>query len=189
MVEKFEVHIHAERFIHNDLSNCAFAMNEIVERKIAANERDGIYFEMMSSLMFSAFALEAKINFVGWKVLESGWPERSNLREKINLLLKVLSLELSWGERPLQTITGLKRFRDTIAHGKPEIVTGTTITEIEPVVWDALKGQWEEAVTAENVKLSMEDVDILWTIFLKAANISEFETLTHGGHSLTRITE
>lgn len=141
----------------------------------------------MGSLIFSAFAIEAKVNYVGWKVLKNGWPERANLHEKIDLLIAVLALNLSWGQRPLQTISQLKRFRDTIAHGKPEIINETIITDVEPDVWDALKAQWESSVTPENVDLCYEDMDTFWKTLLDAAKIRVGDTLTHGGHSLTTL--
>ena len=101
---------------------------------------------MMASLVFCAFSIEAKINFIGWKVLENGWPDRTNFREKVDLLRKFLGVELDWGVRPLQTLGQLKRFRDTLAHGKPEIIDHRFVVNVEPEIWDALKSQWEQSV-------------------------------------------
>lgn len=138
--------------------------------------------------VFSAFAIEAKVNFVGWKLFEEDWPERNNLREKIDLLLEKLDLKLDWGERSLQSVYNLKCVRDTIAHGKPEIVDTTLVTEVEPEVWDSLKGQWETSLTPDNIERCCEDVDKLWRMLLDAAGISVGETLTHGMHNLKKIT-
>ncbi|WP_377508213.1 hypothetical protein [Octadecabacter sp. R77987] len=175
MAGKFEVRTQAEKFIHNDLSNCAYSFEKSVGQKISSGETEGVYHDMMAALVFTAFSIEAMVNFVGWKVLENGWPERANLREKVDLLSKVLDLELDWGTRPLQTINQLKRFRDTIARGKPEVVDETTIVEVEPAVWDALKGQWEESVTPDFVKRCLEDEGKLWKMLLKAAEIQDHE--------------
>ncbi len=49
-------------------------------------------------------------------------------------LVKVLELGLDWGAKPLRTISALKRFRDTLAHGKPEIVDRTFEGAVEPEV-------------------------------------------------------
>ncbi len=185
MAEKYEVRIEAERFIHNDLSNCANVMRKIMGKKFESQETDGVYSVMMSSLIFSAFSIEAKVNFVGWKVLEKGWPERASLTEKIDLLIKVLPIDLKWGERPLQTIAKLSNFRNTLAHGKPDIVDKTVITHVRPEVWDALKGEWESSVTPENVERCYDDTEKLWKILFEAAQIPVSKTLTHGGHSLS----
>ncbi len=141
MAKKFEVRTQAERFIHNELSNCAFTFSQVTNTKFETKKTLGVAHDMMAALVFTAFSIEAKVNFVGWMTLEDGWPERASTKEKIDLLLKVLSINLSWGERPLQTINQLKKFRDTIAHGKPEIVDNTDVVDVEPEVWDALRSQ------------------------------------------------
>ncbi|MGR3659671.1 MAG: hypothetical protein ACU0CA_00580 [Paracoccaceae bacterium] len=189
MAEKFEIKIAAERYIHNDLSNCSWQFQKMIHKKIASGEREGVYHYMMASLIFSAFSFEAKLNFVGWKILGEGWPERANFREKLTLLAEKLKLELNWGERPLQTMSQLKRFRDTLAHGKPEIVDETRIVDVEPSVWEALKGQWESSVTPEFVDQCREDEKAFWKILLDAAGIDVAKTLTHGGHTLRSIIE
>ncbi len=189
MAEKFEVRVEAERFIHNELSNCAWDFQQRMQSQIENDERAGIYHTMLASLVFSAFSIEAKVNFVGWKVLRDGWPEKANLREKLNLLNEVLKMDLSWGKLPLQTILKLKRLRDVLAHGKPEIVEKFEVVEVEPDVWDALKGQWETSVTPKFVDQCREAEDELWKRLLAAAGIEMDETLTHGGHSLKKIVE
>lgn len=189
MKRQFELSIEAEHFIHNDLSNCAWSFSETVKAKVAADDMQGIYHHIMAALVFSAFTLEAKVNFVGWKVLQDGWPERANLREKIMLLGKVLDLELDWGARPLQTFSKTTKLRDTLAHGKPSVVDKVEIVDEEPEIWEVLKGQWENSVTPELVELVAEDLDAFWRKLLDAANIEIGETLTHGGHSLRQVIE
>ena len=61
--------------------------------KIDSGNTEGIYHDFMAGLIFSCFSLEAKINFVGWRVFRNGWPERASLNEKIELLLVQLKLE------------------------------------------------------------------------------------------------
>jgi hypothetical protein len=189
MAEKFEIQMEAERFIHNDLESCASGLRDAMHKKIDSDDRTGLYFEMMGSLVFSAFAIEAKVNFVGWKHLGNGWPERANLREKINLLIEVLPLDLSWEKRPLQTVSHLKSFRDTIAHGKPDIINKQETTDVKPTVEEMLRGQWEALVNPENVDRCCEDIDELWKTLLEAAVIPVEDTLTHGNLSLKTITE
>ncbi len=189
MAKKFQIAVEAERFIHNDLSNCALHFSETIREKVISGETEGVYLDMMAALVFSAFSIEAKINFVGWRVLEDGWPERANLWEKIALLSKVLGFEVDRGSRPWQTLRNLKKFRDTLAHGKPEVVEEVKVVDVEPEVWDALKAQWEYSVTPEFVGQCREDENQIWELLLEAADIELFTTLTHGGHSLRSLTE
>jgi hypothetical protein len=79
---RYEVLLEAERFIHNDLSNCAWNFQQLVHKKIEKGEREGIYHFMLASLIFSAFSIEAKLNFVGWRYLADGWPERARVRTR-----------------------------------------------------------------------------------------------------------
>ena len=185
MSKKYEVRTTAERYIHNELSTCAWHFQGVAKKKIETGETEGCALDMMAALVFCAFSTEAKVNFVGWKTLQDGWPERANLREKIDLLRKTLSLHIDWSTRPLQTVAKLKRFRDTLAHGKPEIVDETQVTDVEPEIWDALKAQWENSVQPDFVDRCREDEEALWDIMLKAAGIGRHETLTIGGQSLT----
>ncbi|WP_137701546.1 hypothetical protein [Marimonas lutisalis] len=190
MAEKYLVRTEAERFIHNDLSNAAYFLHDLARDKERKNERDGIGLVTMAGLVFSAFSIEAKVNFVGWKVLKSGWPERAPIAEKIELLNHVLGASLTWGTEPLQTIRRLFRFRNMLAHGKPDIVKGhEEIVEVEPEVWDALKMQWEADVTTGFLAGCQHAEQELWRILLKKAEIAAHETLTTGGHTLSRLSE
>ena len=187
MAEKFEVYVEAERFIHNDISSVAFHLYELVERRLVEDARDGIALEMTACLTFYAFAIEAKVNFVGWKIFGDEWPERKPLKEKINKICDDLSISKDWSVRPLSTFQMLKSFRDTLAHGKPEIVDEKIITDVEPEIWDALRGQWEKTVTFDNMKLAKEDIQIFWCEMLGKSGIEIHQTLTRGGHSLHSV--
>lgn len=189
MATKFEIRTEAERYIHNDLSGCSWDFQQRIQKQFDNGDTEGVYHNMMASLVFSAFSIEAKVNFVGWKVLENGWPDRANLREKIDLLQSVLTLELDWGTRPLQTLLQLKSFRDTLAHGKPEVIDNKAVIDVVREVWDALKGQWEASVNLPFVNRCREDEDALWKALISAAGIEAHQTLTHGGHSLKAISE
>lgn len=187
MAKKFQVHTEAERLIHNDLSNCAWGMREDMNKKFESGETAGVYFDMMGALIFLAFSIEAKINFIGWKILEDGWPERASLKEKINLIYKVLDLDADWSRRPLQTISSLKRFRDTLAHGKPELVKEIKEVDVDPDIWESLKAQWEREVNPDNVNRCYEDIDNLWKLLLKEAEIPIAKTLTSGNQKLSSL--
>ena len=185
MAEKYLVKETAERFIHNDLSDCAWWFKDLAAKKFENDDRSGVALVMMASLVFCAFSIEAKINFVGWRVLENGWPEMASFREKIDLLNKVLNAKLTWDARPLQTVHELQRIRNAFAHGKPEVVENEKIVDVEPEVWDALKATWEKSVNMDFLARCHDDENALWDVLLRCADIEPHETLTHGGHSLS----
>lgn len=185
MAKRYEVSIEAEHFIHNDLSNCAHWFQEVAIQKNSSGGGEGLALDIMACLVFTAFSVEAKVNFVGWKILQNDWPERRNLRDKIEILNAQLQLNLDWQSRPLETISKLKDFRNVLAHGKPSLIDYTKVVDVEPEVWDALKTEWENAVTIEFASMCRTDEESLWNLMLERAEIPLSQTLTHGGHHLT----
>jgi len=189
MAERYEIQIAIHRFIHNDLELCARDLRERVRRKFESGEAEGFFSDMMGSLIFMAFTIEANVNFIGWKTLDDGWPDRASLSEKINLLVKVLPLELEWKHRPLQTILKLNNFRNSIAHGKPKIVDPPTLVQTGPEALDLFKGEWESCVTQEFIDRSYEDMNSLWNTLLEAAKIPIGDTVTRSFQSSKLIRE
>ena len=76
--------------MHNDLSNAAFHFKEQIERKLNTDDRKGIAFEYMACLVMLAFTFEAKINFLGHKLIKP-WKERQPFNDKISEVLKHLN--------------------------------------------------------------------------------------------------
>jgi len=187
MAVKYRVLTEAERLIHNDLSATASFFQRRVKEQGDKGEMGGIYQNMMASLVFCAFSIEAKVNFVGWSVLNDSWDERAKLKEKIKRLDKALELGFSWGNEPLQTIKKLKDLRDVLAHGKPEHEYDETILENEPQIFDALKSQWEETVNPVFVAQCADAENMLWKRMLEKADIPEKKTLTSAAQSLSEV--
>ena len=85
----------------------------------AEEKVEGSYFQIMASLMFTAFTLEAYLNHIGqhificWDDLEQLSPQK-----KLNIIVEKLQLEKDDSIRPFQTIKELLKFRNAVAHGK-----------------------------------------------------------------------
>ena len=82
--------------------------------------------QFLSSAVLTAFAFEAYLNHVGPSVI-SCWKklERLSPQSKFELLCETLSVKFPDGPgiRPLQTISELLQFRNTLAHGRSEEIT------------------------------------------------------------------
>jgi hypothetical protein len=65
-------------YIHNDLSQSAFYFKALIERKLADGNRDGIAYDYMACAAMIAFAFEANLNFMGYKVIKD-WNEMAKL--------------------------------------------------------------------------------------------------------------
>ena len=88
----------------------------------------GSFYQFMSSLIFSAFTLEAYMNHLGSEKVEY-WKEIESIRhlDKLKILYLTLDLDFDQSKRPLQTITKLVKFRNFIAHGKTEKLSGSKV--------------------------------------------------------------
>jgi hypothetical protein len=117
----------------------------------------------------TAFAFEAYLNHVGPQVL-SCWRslERLSPNSKLELLCETLKVSLpgTKGERPLQTINELFRFRNTLAHGRSETIVpapkSVDIDELEAHRDARLLSDWERLIEdckfAERAREDVEEV-------------------------------
>jgi hypothetical protein len=181
---------HKYIYVHNDLSNSAYHFKTVIETKVAANDRNGIAFDYMACLLMLAFTFEAKINLLGAKLKADKWNERHSFKEKIKQVLANLQIVPDWTVRPFSSIDTMKKFRDSIAHGKPmEIVTDESVITTSEMADKRvnLEADWLLYCEHDGVFNSFEDVDTIWKQLLEAAKLEVFDTLTHGGSTLSVI--
>ncbi|QRM39468.1 hypothetical protein F3X89_17390 [Rhizobium rhizogenes] len=123
MNKKIKVRLQQNRYvlIHNDLANTGFYFRKRIEKRLATDDREGISLEMMACLTMMAFAIEARFNFLGAELIPD-WEEREAWKKKIKRVAKHLGIQADFGKRPFKTLGLLQEFRDTFAHGKPEVL-------------------------------------------------------------------
>jgi hypothetical protein len=189
-MEKIKVRRLAKKhiYVHNDLSNAAYHFHEKVNERFANNDREGIAFDILAELIFLAFTIEAKINFLGSKLIE-GWIEREYFWPKLKLVLKQLGLNVDLNTRPYSTIKKLKDLRDSLAHGKPlhlELDEEAVVDANEDESID-LRAEWESYCTEEFANQAYEDVNEIWKQLLSASKLALFDTLSGGERSITFI--
>ena len=166
------------RLIHNDLGNAAYWHFQTARRKSESGEGGGLALDIMAALILYAFYTEAILNFVGHHHLEEGWPDKASFGEKLALLKRVLDLKLSNGEEPLQTLTKLKRFRNTLAHGKPDIGVETKIVNEVSDDFAALRAAWEADLDFEFLAACRNATQQLRDILFEAAKIEPWDAVT-----------
>ncbi len=188
---KIKVRRHQKKriYIHNDLSNAAFYFMKRIESRLQNNDQEGIAFDHMAFLVLSAFAFEARINFLGEKLI-TNWRERSPFHVKVASVFSAVGIKQQSNQRPFSTLKIIKDFRDTLAHGKPK----ETILEEEAIIEqeeeDGLVGltaEWKKYCTLELMQIVHEDLNTLWKRLLEKAGIKVFETLTSSFGKLTII--
>lgn len=85
----------------------------------AEKEVEGSYFQIMASLIYTAFTFEAYLNHIGKKIFGC-WDDLEGLspKKKLNIIAEKLGIKKDDGKRPYQTLKKLLDFRNNVAHGK-----------------------------------------------------------------------
>ncbi|MDO9386686.1 MAG: hypothetical protein Q7T65_08280 [Thiobacillus sp.] len=180
---------HKNIYVHNDLSNAAHHFMEAISAKLASGDHKGITFDYMACLISLAFTFEARINFLGHKLVK-GWKERQPFNDKIEEVLVTLKVIPDFQVRPYSSIEMLKTFRDTLAHGKPVEVQFDEEVVLPADAIDRridLDGEWAAYCEHENVFNAHADIDAIWKNLLQLGRLDLYETITHGSSGLTFI--
>jgi hypothetical protein len=136
------------------------------------------FHQFMASLVFTAFTLEAYLNWLGDKLFPHwSYLERLNPKEKLAVISDQLKVNVDNGQRPWQTVKPLFGFRNDIAHGKPETVTTTSVEPIDEnldqKIGQLARTDWENFCTRENAERVREDVEEILKILHGAANLKD----------------
>lgn len=123
------------------------------------------YWLWMGSLIFTAFSFEAYLNHIG-KILFTCWNrlERLSPDSKLDIVCEKLGILLPIGERPRQTIKGLFKFRNELAHGKTNIIEpDDTILDGDQYTGDLIEDfpetKWEKYCNISNAERAREDIE------------------------------
>jgi hypothetical protein len=121
---------------------------------------ESVFYYCMSSILSSAFCIEAYLNHVG-KELFPFWDDlekRLNTKGKMQLITHHESVKaiLDFSRRPDQSLETLRKFRNLLVHGK------TTERSIKRHIGEdtsSLMPYWEELCTLENAERFLSDVE------------------------------
>jgi hypothetical protein len=190
-MEKMRVRYVGEEYvyIHNTLWSVAHHLKDQIEAKLK-DGRDGIGLDSIACLTMLAFTLEAALNFLGLKIFGESWKERTPTIDKFHVLLEKLSIPTESVKELADTIRALVKFRNTVAHGKPEIipfeheeVIPAHSTPRRPFV----VADWESYCRPENVLEIYPQIDRIWKLLLEKADIHPIDTLSGGESTTTRL--
>lgn len=132
----------------------------------AIEGQSGSFYQVMGSLIFTAFMMEAYLNHVGPHVFKCWCDlERLSPLSKLNLIVEKLGIDKDDGKRPHQTLIGLFRFRNTLAHGK------SVHLKLEEVRFfdessvnnehEFLRTDWEDYCSEVNARRALEDAETI----------------------------
>lgn len=120
----------------------------------------GNYYTTMGSILLRAFTFEAYLNHLGHMSIEY-WEDIESIKvmDKYSVLCKKYGINPDFSRRPYQTIKGLFKFRNAIAHGKSVVLTEVKEVSSKSDPYDhEPKAHWEEYCSPENAGRAKEDV-------------------------------
>ena len=123
MIDKSKTkRVKVERNIYEHLYLGSIALNQLEQAK---TEEDGHRFRwIIPSMAFSVFRVEALCNIYGGQLFPH-WThfESMSFIGKIAMISEFLSIEVNFSAEPWQTLDKMKRFRNDLAHAKPQKVS------------------------------------------------------------------
>jgi hypothetical protein len=152
-----------EFFAHHMLLHAA--EREIEEAKAS---EVGRFNKCLAAMVLSALAIEALANAVGSRV-SSDWTAFESLSPlaKLDSLAKELAIVYDPNTEPWSSITQLARFRNHIAHPKPELISEEKIlpeVALGKTLFDSPQSQIERQITLGNAERAHKTVYTLKSI-------------------------
>lgn len=127
----------------------------------AKNIESGSFYQIMLSIVFSAFSLEAYLNHVGERKVEF-WEEIEKITpmQKLKVLYSCLGMKFDSSRRPIQTVNQIFKFRNFMAHGRTENIEGTGVmkTESPEPAQNLVETEWEKFCNIKEAARAIEDV-------------------------------
>jgi len=150
---------------------------------IMKTEQDlkGSYYTTMSALLMSAFTFEAYLNHLGEKSIKF-WEEIEPIKisDKYSVLCKQFNISPDFSKRPYQTLKSLIKFRNSIAHGKSQILQERKEVSSKDEPYEHIpKAHWEEYCNLENAKKAKDDISLIITELHIAAGLGDYPFI-HG---------
>jgi hypothetical protein len=120
----------------------------------AKKKQPGWFYSELTAMVMSALAVEALANAFGKRLVDD-WEdfEASSPMAKLRLVCQELALEFDQQKEPWSTIKWLSKFRNLIAHAKPELVTEDYIStrdEYEKKLMEMPKSALERKITLKD---------------------------------------
>jgi hypothetical protein len=148
---------------------------------------EGSFFQLMSCLVFSAFAVEAYLNHAGERKINN-WSEieKNEPLEKLRVMYSYLHLEFDPSKRPIQTIKQLFKFRNFMAHGRTKNIKASGLLRKprpDPGE-DLIETEWEKFCNENEAERAISDVKKVLEILCEAAGLEKemLFSLGNGSH-------
>jgi hypothetical protein len=138
--------------------------------KEAKENPEGCAYKYMTSMLTSAFFLEAYLNHLGRKKIAlEQWDkwERKSSREKLKNLAEQINYSIDYSSRPFKTFQEIFKFRNLLVHGKTGEYTINGVQEIDvekptskqisEAEWKSDKPNWKAMIEPDTAERFFED--------------------------------
>ena len=146
-------------------STCRYALEK------AGRTDEGSFLELLTANLMAALAFEAFLNQAGafiWGATSEVWAavERLGPMAKLRAIAEHAKFDLDASTCPVQTIAQVCRFRNAVAHGKPEFLEAEIPRDVAAAGLsfpsaEALVTEWEQDCTSQHVKRVLADLEQL----------------------------
>lgn len=157
--------------------------------ELAKASRDGQLYTCVSSLVLSAFMLEAYLNHLGrlknpdWDAIERKYPKTTKYR----MFAKEAGLSASLGDRPYLSLVTLFAYRDSMAHGRTVTEEIDAEMQIDSSISAAIPGaEWQQFATVAKAEELLTDA-VFIVRELHAASGYRDDPFGSGGNGLYAI--
>jgi len=131
---------------------------------------------MVPGSEYVRFTLFSLIGNLGYSQIKF-WDKIESIRimDKYSVLCKEFEVEPDFSKRPYQTLKSLFKFRNSIAHGKSQILEKTKKVDTNSDPYDhSPKTHWEEFCTITNAEKSKDDIEQIITELHNAAGLGNY---------------
>lgn len=160
----------------------------------AEKSEEARIYNLMTVYVFLAFSFEAYINHLGAKTI-SNWEEKERKwgqEGRRNKVFEKLKLTVNYEKSPYSAIPELFIFRDSLAHGRTEVVN--MHNEVKNVNWNnidleqVLIPTWLNNCTIENSRKAFDSIEQIINILgEKAGEKYPLKSLGKGSFSYERL--
>ena len=152
----------------------------------AKENPEGSFYQLMASLIFTAFTLEAYLNHIGQSIFKC-WDDLEQLspKKKLGLIAEKLKIERDDSKRPFQTIDKLFKFRNDVAHGKSarlKFENQIKVVDLDRTLnrQERLETPWQKYCCLRNAERAREDVKIIIQELHKATGLTDHILFSFG---------
>ena len=141
---------------------------------IAKKSPEGQFFNYLTSMLFSAFCLEAYFNHLG-EVKIKYWAkiDRIHFEDKFEILAQIVNLQFDKSCRPFQTLKEIIEFRNKIAHARTEYLIEESEQYLAETEDPKLpQSKWKEKINIEAAQRFFDDTEIIIRQLNKSAGFT-----------------